>query len=93
MAHITLNTLKYIKLSIWQSSFDACNLNPEARVSFPEWYNKIESFLQKREIFKVEISDNKYLLLPGYWYGMLLNDKKRIFSLIEESSEFTPDYI
>ena len=93
LIHVVLNALKHTKPSTQQSLFDTCNLNPKIRVSFPEWYKKIESFLQKEETFKVETSDDKYLLLLGYWHRTLLNDKKRIISLIEKSGRFIPDCI
>ena len=49
--------------------------------------------MQKSETFKVETVDDKYLLLPRFWYEILLTDKIRICNLIETRGGFTADCV
>jgi hypothetical protein len=93
LIHVVLNALKQTKRSTWKSSFHAYNLYPHTRIPFSEWCKKIESFLQKGGTLKVETSDDKYLLLSGFWHGTAPNDKKKIFNLIKKYGGFTADCV
>jgi hypothetical protein len=69
----------------WTSSFDTCNLDPRTRVTFVEWYKKIQPFLHASETFKVEkAEDYLFLLLPSFWHGMLQSQRKGICNLIDK---------
>ena len=54
-----------------------------ARIPFPEWYERIQPFMQKGGTFKVETTNDKYPLLSSLWYGFTPDDNKEICDIIE----------
>lgn len=86
---VVLGALRGSSRKGWVRSFTSCNLNPQKRISFGEWCEKIKSFLQKGDTFRTETAADKYLLLPGFRYGTTPEDKKKIFDLIKFEGGFT----
>ena len=90
---VVLGALRDTIRESWVRSFNSCNLNPQTRVSFVDWCEKIKNFLQKGDNFKTESAADKYLLLPGFWHGTTPEDKRKIFELIESEGGFTANCV
>jgi hypothetical protein len=82
LLHASLYTIRATTKKTWTSSFQACNLDPLTRVSFPEWCQRIGSFLQTGQTFKCETLLDKYSLLPTFWHGTTPEDKKLVVEVI-----------
>lgn len=89
LLHASLYTIRATTKKTWTSSFQACNLDPLTRVSFPEWCQRIGSFLQTGQTFKCETLLDKYSLLPTFWHGTTPEDKKLVVEVISGHGGFT----
>jgi hypothetical protein len=89
LLHASLYTIRATTKETWTRSFQACNLDPLARLSFPEWCKKIGSFLQTGQTFKCETALDKYSLLPSFWHGFTPDDKRLVVKVIDGHGGFT----
>jgi hypothetical protein len=63
--------------SLWVNSAIKVNLHPFHRKSFPEWLEKIRSFLQGGQSFKLDqYSTDIYPLLSPTWHAFTPDEKK-----------------
>jgi hypothetical protein len=59
-------------------------MDPLTSVCFPQWCKKIEHFIQAGQSFKTEGPLNTYALLPSFWHGMTLEERKKTVSTINK---------
>ena len=73
-------------LSQWNNSYRRCNLDPNVRLSFPEWCKKIGKFLTAGGLFKEENVEpsarEKFDLLPSFWKGMSEAERKIVMTIM-----------
>jgi hypothetical protein len=84
----------------WTRSFDSCNLDPRTRVSFGEWCERIDHFLQGGESFVPETFNTNseahhiYAMLPTWWHAMTPHEKKGVAAVSDaHDRQFTVECV
>jgi hypothetical protein len=88
---VVLYILRDTSPATWTTSFQACNMDPRTMIPFPEWCKKISPFLLAGQKFKSETPIDKYALLPAWWHGTSVEDKKKVIQVIDRHGAFSPD--
>ena len=92
LVHVALAMVRELAPETWVYSFRKVNLHPHRRVSFEEWCKRIAHFLQGGESFKPEVISDGYALLPSFWHGMTVEEKKMAASIFAaHGSSYTVD--
>ena len=68
MIHVGMFVVHSTDPETRKNSFGAFNLVPRTRAPFPEWWNKIDNFLQAGNTFKTEEPIDLYELLSATWH-------------------------
>jgi hypothetical protein len=84
LVHVGLFAIRALKAGTWTNSFQACNMDPLTSLSFPQWCKKIEHFIQAGQSFKTEGPLNTYALLPSFWHGMTVEERKNTVGIIDK---------
>jgi hypothetical protein len=84
LIHVGLFAIQALKAGTWTNSFKACNMDPLTSICFPQWCKKIKHFIQAGQWFKTEGPLNTYALLPSFWHGMTLEERKKTVSTIDK---------
>ena len=84
LIHVALAAVRELSPDSWITSFTRVNLHPRFRAAFPEWCQRISHFLEGGANFKPEIvMADTYNLLPSFWRGMALVEKKRCSEILK----------
>lgn len=72
-------------LEIWINSAIAVNLQPEHRVPFPEWCEKIAPFMMAVDSFDLVVQNNvdPYHILPLLWQSMSPDNKRTAMAIFD----------
>ena len=79
---VGLACVRDLKSETWIESFKAVNLHPHHRVPFEDWCKRIAHHLQGGQSFKSEKVLDTYLMLPSFWHGMEIAEKKSAVSIL-----------
>ena len=82
--HVGLYAIRDTLPETWTNSFHACNTDPRTSLSFPECCSKIQNFIQAGKSFVAPVGTiDKYEMLPSFWHGMTLDEKKKVMVTID----------
>jgi hypothetical protein len=81
LIHVGLFVIRALKAGTWTNSFKACNIDPlTTSIWFLHWCKKIEHFILSHSRRNL----NTYALLPSFWHGMTLEERKKTVSIIDK---------
>ena len=69
---------------VWEASFLAVNMHPNARIGVEEWLRKISGFVVAAEKFEDEVIDVAELL-PRSWLTQPLSSRQRWMAMVKDS--------
>jgi hypothetical protein len=93
LVNIMMYSARDTTAECWTNSFDACNMDPNTRVSFSDWCIRISQFLQAGESFKHDTFDvvpsenDIYSRLPPMWHAMPPWEKKVVMTVAEKHNK------
>ena len=72
--------------NVWEASFVAVNMHPLCRISFEDWIQKIQGFVDAADKFEDEEIDVREMF-PKCWLQVPLQQRQRWMKLIQDSKE------
>ena len=92
---VILHAVRESKPDVWVKSAVLVNLHPYHRLPFGEYMAtpRMQSFLQGGQNFKVETSVQKYELMPSFWHGMELEEKRLVVRIVDKHAAWTPEFV
>lgn len=91
LVHTAIMIVKQTPPATWITSYEAVNLHPTTRLSFPLWCKKITPLLQAGQLFKPESvkpsAADKYALLPEWWWGMTPSEKAKVTEVVAKHED------